>query len=309
MCCFSKSVLSVSNTNLFARLSGKGTQFLVYQMQYQSAVPNAMILPLPVALPAREDSVRFESFENYHRFFDDLNLGFPFDMPPPTRRMTSKVVESRSAKPLVVHDVGQFVASFVPTQADFGRLDPQFVIAKESWDKIPEYQDYGFVVFQLKELAGKPHPMAMEFETRLPDQLFYPTVHIHDGEVHEREQFDHMLYSQDPAFDKATGKYAGPKTLSAQTGWVRSKGLAKEFSKTGLALGFVEPELLVHRIEIRGRQPNRDTIKPNRIQSLSNLNRHESKRNYLLFGPAFIAITGLSWLVRRRMKLGKRSDH
>ena len=307
MCCFAKSIQSVSNTNLFARLSGKGTQFLVYQMRYESAVPNAMILPLPIALPAREDSVRFVSFEKYDRFFDDLSLGFPSDSIP-TRRVDSKAINSAAAKQLVVHDVGQFVASFVPSQADFDRLDSQFVIAKESWDKIPEYADYGFVVFQLKELVGKPHPMAMEFETRLPGQLFYPTVHIHDGEVHEQEQFDHVLYAQDPAFDKATGNYVGPSTINAPTGWVRSKGLAKEFSKTGLALGFVERDLLVHRIAIQGRQPNRDIIKPNTLHLLSHSNRNKSNSNFTFLGPAVLAITGLSWLVGRRIKLAKRSD-
>ena len=71
-------------------------------------------------------------------------------------------VHSNTNKPaapqaaLKVHSVGKFVASFVPSQSDFDRLDPQFVIPKESWAKLPEYQDFGFAVFQLKELSGYP---------------------------------------------------------------------------------------------------------------------------------------------------------
>jgi hypothetical protein len=80
--------------------------------------------------------------------------------------------------------VGNFVASVVPTVEDFRRLDPQFSISPEIWGKIPDYQDYSFVVFQLEELKGRPHPMAFEFETRHQENLFFPTVHIHDGEVH-----------------------------------------------------------------------------------------------------------------------------
>ena len=52
MCCFAQPVLSVTDTNLFARLTGTGSQFLAYQMNFSSVKPNAMILPLPVARPA-----------------------------------------------------------------------------------------------------------------------------------------------------------------------------------------------------------------------------------------------------------------
>jgi len=64
-------------------------------------------------------------------------------------------------------------------------------------------------VFQLRGLQGgwlsrllrsdrkkTFHPMAFEFPTRAPSHLFYPTVHIHDGEVHPEAFFDHALYAQ-----------------------------------------------------------------------------------------------------------------
>ena len=32
--------------------------------------------------------------------------------------------------------------------------------------------------------AGRVHPMAFEFPTRSPDEIFFPTAHIHDGACH-----------------------------------------------------------------------------------------------------------------------------
>ncbi len=59
MCCFAQSVQSVANTRIFARLTGQGGQFLVYQMDYQSLTPNAMILPLPAALLRKKRAFAF----------------------------------------------------------------------------------------------------------------------------------------------------------------------------------------------------------------------------------------------------------
>lgn len=50
MCIFSAKVKSVSDTNIFARLS-KGQQYLVYEMNLSTANEMAMILPLPVDHP------------------------------------------------------------------------------------------------------------------------------------------------------------------------------------------------------------------------------------------------------------------
>ena len=156
-----------------------------------------MILPLPVALPAKEGSVRFKNLKEYPDFFDALAKGFP----SPPKRSWSRSVEVAASATLEVHDVGDFVASFVPKIADFTRVDPRFVLSPEVWTKLPSYADYGFAVFQLKELSGSPHPIALEFDSRLPEQLFFPTVHIHDGSVHEKDTFDHVLYAQASAFD------------------------------------------------------------------------------------------------------------
>ncbi|MEM7478665.1 MAG: hypothetical protein AAF483_27085, partial [Planctomycetota bacterium] len=120
MCCFAGPVKSVTNTNLFARLTGKGTQMLAYQMDFVTEKANAMILPIPVGKPAREDSLRFISLKDYDDFFTDLDNAFP-EITPPSRSLGGRFSEPTDSlvDELVVHEVGDFVASFVPTMKDF----------------------------------------------------------------------------------------------------------------------------------------------------------------------------------------------
>ena len=129
-------------------------------MRYTAERPTAMILPLPVALPAKEDSVRFKSLKEYPGFFTDLAAGFPA-LPSSGLMRSKSAPESQAvaaAAPLAVHDVGDFVATFVPSVKDFGRVDARFVIPKDVWDRVPAYADYGFAVFQQGALGfAAPH--------------------------------------------------------------------------------------------------------------------------------------------------------
>jgi len=102
-----------------------------------------------------------------------------------------------SASILEVHKVGCLEASFVPCRSEFSRLDKRFRLPDQVWDDLPLYQDYGFVVFKLaKGKNQEVHPMAFRFPTRIPETLFFPTIHVHDGEYHETAEFDHTLYCQ-----------------------------------------------------------------------------------------------------------------
>ena len=242
MCCITPRVERVSNTNLFARLSGKGTQFLVYQMTYEAKNPVAMILPIPVALPAHENAVRFLNLKPYPTFFRDCYAAFPAPMTF-GRGNSAKDDEhiSKAAEPIRVETVGDFEASFVPSQRDFHRIDSRFRISKAAFQKLPQYRDYGFVVFQFKETHGTPHPMAFEFPTRDTNHLYFPTVHIHDGLVHPREHFDHMLYYQG-------GGVEG----------MRSTGAAHKHIAIEKTLGIVEGKTVLQRIPLDGFLPNQD---------------------------------------------------
>src|SRR5271169_1945897 len=107
MCCFSTKT-EVHATRIFARMTGPDTQVLVYQMQYSAAEPTAMILPLPVALPAGEASVRWRNLKEYATFFSDLAAGFPAKPEWSLGLFRSKAAGTEAVV-IPVHDVGDFV--------------------------------------------------------------------------------------------------------------------------------------------------------------------------------------------------------
>jgi hypothetical protein len=194
MCCFSGPVEDVAATRIFARMASPSRQILAYEMMFAAATPVAMILPLPTVPRAAEDAVRFISLADYPTLFADLFNAFV----DPANAPRSRGIDLEPAPQLAVHVVGDFVASFVPTLADFARLDPRFRIPPGTVDRVPDYADYGFVVFQLGATTGRSrvHPMAFEFPTRDAERLFFPLLHVHDGELHAEAAFDHVLYAQ-----------------------------------------------------------------------------------------------------------------
>jgi hypothetical protein len=246
MCCFSQPVESVSNTEIYARKSSGTGQFLLYSMRYRAKEDLAMILPLPVPQPATEDDVRFINLEKHADFFAQLGRGFPR-----TRSSLSAgagTAGSAAASPLKVVEVGSFQASFVPTVKDFSRLDVRFQLPKGTWESLPTYQDYGFAVFKLKQGVERVHPMAFEFPRRNPRRIFFPTVHIHDGKVHDHAHFDHTLYCQAD----------GHESELAQ--WEESPRHAGAFMTFPVQQNLVSLSHHVYRRQIVGRQKNIDTV-------------------------------------------------
>jgi hypothetical protein len=129
-------------------------------------------------------------------------------------------------------------------------LDERFRLPADTWEKIPGYQDYGFAVFKLKAGAMTVHPMAFSFPRKDAGSLFFPTVHIHDGKVHSRAKFDHVLYCQPhgedhPAFGDT---------------WVESEGHASQFVEIGKNKGLVEGDQHCYKREMHGQLPNQDTV-------------------------------------------------
>lgn len=239
MCCFSRAIRSVSNTNIFARAGEGHTQFLVYGMTLDTKEDVAMVLPLPTAPGAGEAAVRFIDLHDYPDVFKDLRAGFP----EPQALRLSRAPTALAPASLKVVTVGNFEASFVPTLADFDRLDPRFRLPKGAWDKLPQYRAYGFAVFKLKPGAAVIHPMAFTFPRAEAARLFFPTVHIHDGQVHRTARFDHALYCQ---------------IESAPKDWGPSFGPAKTFVKVDQAHGVVDGERVCYQHKIVGQHPNQD---------------------------------------------------
>ncbi|MEO7716990.1 MAG: hypothetical protein ABIY70_12375 [Capsulimonas sp.] len=283
MCCFSGTVSLVSDTCIFARLSGRGTQYLVYQMSFQTDMEVAMVLPIPVSSHA-ENAVRFLALDGYPGFFDDLEELFA---PPLGTLSLSGAPASAGPAMLEVHQVGNYAASFVPRIGDFDRLDPRFRLPEHVWEKLPEYADYGFAVFKLglrtPDPAAQPeeprvltpwqarraylmdkfrpkppplvedtplimdvHPMAFEFPTALPNKIFFPTLHIHDGMIHSHEEFDHSLYWQGGS--------------NARAGESISTMPIASCVDLESALGVVDGEAPMRKLSVVGRHANEDII-------------------------------------------------
>jgi hypothetical protein len=245
MCCFSRPVQKVANTSIFARAGKDGRQFVVYSMTLAAKEELAMILPIPTPKKADEDAVKFISLKDYPDFFTDLEKGFY--VPPPRMAGGIGLGGEAAAPKLKVVDVGAFEASFVPTVGDFARLDERFRLPAGTWDALPTYKEFGFAVFKLKAGEKQIHPMAFDFPRRDKSHLFFPTVHIHDGKVHKTAKFDHALYCQRSARENVMR-------------WTESRRPAQFFMKIDKAQGILDKNVHVHRLFLRGRLTNRDTL-------------------------------------------------
>lgn len=228
----------VSSTCIFARALGEGVQGLVYSMELSVAGDVAMILPVPVVPGSGEDALTFVDLSKHPSFFDDLRELFIVPMPA-ARSKGGFQFAPQSRQMLVVHKVGAFEASFVPTMHDWDRVDPRFRLPERVFQELGQYDDWGFAVFKLAPgKKTKIHPMAFRFRTRAPDQLFFPTVHVHDGAVHPKAHFDHELYFQ--GGDERAGEAAFMKP-------------SRDYE------GLVEPRATVYRKALHGSLPNEDT--------------------------------------------------
>jgi hypothetical protein len=217
----------------------------------------AMILPLPVSPGSAEDAVRFLDLSGYPELFRHLSAGFPMaaSLGSPPRRGPAMGAVPR----LEVHQVGDFEASFVPAQKDFARLDERFRLPPDTWKKLPAYADWGFAVFKLRTSSkvgrffGRKekrdyHPMAFDFPRRDPSRLFFPTVHIHDGDVHATARFDHTLFLQ----------AAGDRAIV--DGWDASYAQATFFASADRAKGILDGAGLVFRKLLVGEMANEDVV-------------------------------------------------
>ncbi len=165
---------------------------------------------------------------------------------------TPAAAPAPGAAPLKVEEVGAFAASFVPTIGDFARLDERFRLPGSVWDKLPQYRAFGFVVFKLRAGRTDVHPMAFSFPHAQSTTLFFPTVHIHDGTVHARADFDRELYLQAPLLGAAA---AGGE-------WIESEMIARQLEGATDYPGLLAPEQHLHKRRLIGEFANGDIVVP-----------------------------------------------
>ncbi|HZQ06560.1 MAG TPA: hypothetical protein VFD70_08265 [Anaerolineae bacterium] len=229
---FSADVTRVANTRIFARPTGQATQYLVYQIEYESQNDLALIIPIPTPPGTASDAVRFIDLSGYPVFFANLASGFPV--------ARGGVVNASAHTP--AQQVGSFGASFLPSLADFSQLDTRYRISDEMWKQLPEYNDYGFAVFILRADAQMTHPIALEFPVRNPNLLYFPTVNLHASTFEQDSYFDHDLFCQ------------------AHVDWLRSYDVAQSFMDIDRAQGILDPNQRVERFTVLGLHPNSDIV-------------------------------------------------
>jgi len=231
---------------MFARFLQPGRQCLVYAMTVSADSDVAMVLPIP--LTRAGGAVSFVNLEGYPDLFAAIERLYPEPLPG------EMSAQAASRAPLPVERVGAFEASVVPVVDDFARLDPRFRLDDEVWKRLPQYHDWAFVVFKLKELDAqetKIHPMAFAFDSRANDALFFPTVHVHDGSVHENASFAHDLYFQTTHLDETASASAVQQCLP-------SAGPVGSLVDVVRAQGLVDSSFSMFRRRFQGELPNGD---------------------------------------------------
>ncbi len=88
--------------------------------------------------------------------------------------------------------------------------------------------------------------MAFTFPSAVPDRLFFPTLHIHDGKVQKKADFDHDLFCQ--------GSSLRPGD------WRESDKLPVQFMKAGKTGGVVLPGQHIFRRRLKGNLDNTDWL-------------------------------------------------
>lgn len=209
----------------------------------------AMVLPLPVAAGTGEDGVRFIDLSAYEKFFTDMQAAWLSRATVGAKGIVPASAPDSPQPTLKVVEVGKFEASFVPTIADFSRLDERFRLPADTWEKLPLYRTYGFAVFKLKPGNRRVHPMAFSFPRADRRALFFPTVHIHDGTIKLKAAFDHRLYCQ-----------RLPGDMLGMDGWRESDHLLGAHVDAQQAKELIDPQAHGHLLELHGLLDNRDTI-------------------------------------------------
>jgi hypothetical protein len=253
-------------------------------MKLQAQQDLAMILPLPVPAASVEGAVRFIDLQAYPEFFQHLKGIFA----PEYVQSDTNDLAFGDEGTLMVHEVGLFEASFVPSVADFCRLDPRFRLPASIWDRLPQIRDWGFAVFKLNlarplensqssasmdefsemdPVIHNIHPMAFEFPRRNCDHLFFPTLHIHDGQVHPTAEFNHIFYCQLENQPPVTDSFLGTEMIqlkrwnNEQRGaWDKSPRPLPSKVDISRTAGVLDADKPIYRQIVQGFCPNEDII-------------------------------------------------
>lgn len=198
----------VARTKLFATRQAE-RQVLVYEARVDSAAPNAMMLPVPVA--AHDSRIELINLEAYPLFFEALYAQY----------IIPNFSAPSQAAALEVFRVGAYEASIVPSIQDMSRIDGRFRLSEQLLAALAErYADHAFVVYQFAAGRQQLHPFAFSFTSRYDKHLFFPTLHVHDGEgVPDAADFDHEFAAQGARLDSRLLPHGPPPPMNTHPGF------------------------------------------------------------------------------------------
>ncbi|HIA03134.1 MAG TPA: hypothetical protein EYN66_14715 [Myxococcales bacterium] len=239
MAIFSQPVEAVADINIFARMNGT-RQILVIALRMTSSIDTSLVVPLPIAMNAGDSPVKFIDFSENTAYFAALRRGFTNAAGTRERRSGDEA----GAPTMRYMSSGPYAEHFISDISDFESLDLSAQFPPELSGTFSPYLKYGFAVFQLR--AGRNvrvKPMALEFETRHPDKLYFPTYEFSDGITRSSYRFDTVLFCQH----------------AERAGWDETRGTANSYMQMDELQGILSPERLVQRFALNGDLPNEDS--------------------------------------------------
>lgn len=207
MCIFANPVEDVRDTNIAVLLGPDDKRFTVYQMSVELLSRNrgnAMILPVPTSQP-----IQLVDMSRAKDFFSNLDYYFQ----ERSRGLTDCAMYS---SPLIVVRVGSYDVSIAPDVDSIDRIDPRVFTLSPSTKKILQTcyaSGYQFVVATLTS-NGEHHPLGYIYTASNPDEVFFPTKHLHGEVPHSKEVFDHkVFFSGVDSWEKTPDPDANMKTV------------------------------------------------------------------------------------------------
>lgn len=166
--CVLASPATVYTTRFFATRQGK-QQILVCETKLQTLYKNAMVLPVPVHSP--DAHVELIDLSGNKDLFERLQWYF---ISPPCFGGPGGAPE--------IFQVGSFEATIARSVDDLRRIDARFRPMPGTLEAMRHhYPDHAFVVYQFDTGKQWIHPFAFSFESRYPNHLFFPTLHVEEG--------------------------------------------------------------------------------------------------------------------------------
>jgi hypothetical protein len=222
---------------MFARMNNFGEQVLVVALHVEPKQNSdaILVLPLPVKPGGRC------AFADVH--YDDLFVDIAKCWEPSLVLSDNPVLEAELLGNILADSASASNGVYFASRAELGKLDPKL---RPPAAAVAKYSDYGFAVFRMPRGQANVAPLALVFESRVPDKVFFPLLTVGvDGKIPERVRMENSLYLQ-----TWTGKRVDT--------FLESDTACFEHVDVKAARGLVRGELRAHKTELRGERKNED---------------------------------------------------